>query len=794
MDTRRFISLVLALVMVLGLCACTDTPDPTTEPTTEPTTTPTTQPTTAPTEPTPPPTEPEPTPPELYALAVEALNSQATLQYWVSIDRTVQIGSEKFTEGSDMDITLQNIGSASFRASVKEQSDIDGYTTEYDDIFVAGLVYTTVDSEYHFTGNMTADDFLSRLVPAVVLDASLYAEPTLEGGTLIFTDATAGESWLMPEYAEFVKASGTAVIGDDRALAEYTYTLAYRIGGAEITYDIHTKIGTPTEATIEAPADADTYTYLDFVDAPRMMESVVGLLFQAEASHSVTSTVAESIVSYAAGLVRNQSTTLNSFGNGKGYLADVDTSLYLNQMGETISYEQNEHFENGVYTYSADGSDPQENRGVTSVVFQNYVETTLVNNIPDYTVLLDAKAEDLGSVYYLELTLDESVALAFQSNICTMLWEDPEFLNDLSTGYRTDKLEAYLAIDKYTGLPTAVGYYYEGYHTIQGADYMLSLQTDQSFDLSSQTAYETITEKAPVAAKPAQTATPLFYHVTGPEGQEMWLLGTIHVGDARTSYLPQEIYDAFDSADALAVEFNSEAFDQAMEDDEGLSEQVSGCYFFDDGTTTENHIKDAELYDYALKLVKATGNYHMNAPYLKAYFWSSGIENFFLRQGHDLSSIQGVDNQLIWRAEDQGKTILDVESGLFQIQMLSGFSDGLQELLLLEACATDPLEYINDTKELFEMWCAGDEAALIAYLNEEGDTSELTDEELAYLEEYNNAMGTDRNDDMHDVAVSYLEGDQVVFFAVGLAHLLAEDGLVNTLRDAGYTVELVPYA
>jgi uncharacterized protein YbaP (TraB family) len=29
---------------------------------------------------------------------------------------------------------------------------------------------------------------------------------------------------------------------------------------------------------------------------------------------------------------------------------------------------------------------------------------------------------------------------------------------------------------------------------------------------------------------------------------------------------------------------------------------------------------------------------------------------------------------------------------------------------------------------------------------------------------------------------------------VGLAHLLAKDGLVATLREAGYTVELVQYA
>jgi uncharacterized protein YbaP (TraB family) len=101
------------------------------------------------------------------------------------------------------------------------------------------------------------------------------------------------------------------------------------------------------------------------------------------------------------------------------------------------------------------------------------------------------------------------------------------------------------------------------------------------------------------------------------------------------------------------------------------------------------------------------------------------------------------------------------------------------------------------------MWCEGDEQTLIAYLNEEDedpDTSTMTDEELeqynkelALMEEYNEAMSSSRNVEMVDVAIGYLESDKVVFYAVGLAHLLAEDGLVNALRDAGYTVELVTF-
>ena len=76
-------------------------------------------------------------------------------------------------------------------------------------------------------------------------------------------------------------------------------------------------------------------------------------------------------------------------------------------------------------------------------------------------------------------------------------------------------------------------------------------------------------------------------------------------------------------------------------------------------------------------------------------------------------------------------------------------------------------------------------------IREEG--ADLAGEEAALYEEYNKSISSDRNAGMLEVAKDYLESGDVVFYAVGLAHLLAEDGLVFTLRDAGYTVELVTF-
>ena len=168
------------------------------------------------------------------------------------------------------------------------------------------------------------------------------------------------------------------------------------------------------------------------------------------------------------------------------------------------------------------------------------------------------------------------------------------------------------------------------------------------------------------------------------------------------------------------------------------------------------------------------------------------IDSFFMQQGYALTSNFGVDMQLLKMAKEAEKEILDVESGIEQIQMLTGYSDELQELLLKMSLEYDPQSYNAELQDLYELWCAGDEAALIQAIAED-ESQQLTDEELALYEEYNKAMIIDRNDAMLAVAQEYLESGDVVFYAVGLAHLLTDNGLVNTLRDAGYTVELVIY-
>ena len=74
-------------------------------------------------------------------------------------------------------------------------------------------------------------------------------------------------------------------------------------------------------------------------------------------------------------------------------------------------------------------------------------------------------------------------------------------------------------------------------------------------------------------------------------------------------------------------------------------------------------------------------------------------------------------------------------------------------------------------------------------------TEEEKTEYKSLMEEYDKGMSIDRNEGMLKAAIEYLESGEVIFYAVGLAHLLdSTNGLVDALQQAGYTVELVQYA
>lgn len=778
---RRFtrsISFMLVLSLLLALCACAQRTDPTATAATKPTTA------------TPPTTD---VPNEgliLYQAARAVLENQENVGLVVSVTETMSLPAEEIVTNLKQDISYLGRGTDHFEAVVQDTSGNSYGSLRNKEIYSGGKVFIT-SYDGHYLSNLTEEEFIARYLPVILIDENLYSSCNYTVGDysteIRFSDGTAPESWL-PEKAEIMEASGTAVINTAGKLTKYTYDVTYFLLGATIQQEISVVVTTPQVMQADAPSDTSDYLSLPHPDVVKLADLAY---YRVLASTSISCSVMNETVSHAGAIRMVDVQEIETYDDGS-YMAQLDFSRQYTDMQTTESggFQQKEIFRNNTYTISNNGGTATTNPNVYQKMMQDYISGEIIYGWVDYGYMTECEITNLGNILLIEFKGNDELGRLIEDDISYELFENEAFLDDLASKYVTKQMDFYIAIDTYLGLPTAAGFVYGGSHTIEGTEYWISRTVSSSIHLASSESYKAITGNATPDTEEAESPTPLFYHVTGKNGEEMWLLGTIHVGDARTGKLPQKIMDAFYASDALALECNPEAMEEEMKDP-AVSNEYANAYYYSDGTTAQDHISDSEMYYFAMDLMKATGFYNYLMPYLKTSLWENSISNEWTRMTYTLSSDKGVDNRLLQLAESHNKPIREVESNLFQIKMLTGWSDALSESLLAAALSYDLDLHATELMELYTMWCEGDESALAEYLKD--DLSDATAEEKALWEEYNKAMSTDRNKHMAEVAIEYLESGETVFYAVGLAHILAEDGLVNALRDAGYTVELVTY-
>jgi len=272
--------------------------------------------------------------------------------------------------------------------------------------------------------------------------------------------------------------------------------------------------------------------------------------------------------------------------------------------------------------------------------------------------------------------------------------------------------------------------------------------------------------------------------VTDKEGHTLWLMGSIHVGREDFYPLPDSVLEAYRSSDALAVEVDVIA---AQENMMGLS-QAMMTMMYTDGTTISDHIPE-ELYNNAVQVMQEYNLYYSLMDYFNPGFWSDLISSAVGNEAGD--SALGIDMFFLTDAKENGKEIREIETMTSQLTMSTGFSQELQLLLLEQAVeeAGKLEEYKTELIELMDLWASGDEEAFNAYLNEAPEFE--SDEEAALYAEYNDAMITSRNEKMTQYAKDALASGEEVFICVGAAHVLGSTGMVQQLRELGYTVTLV---
>ena len=270
--------------------------------------------------------------------------------------------------------------------------------------------------------------------------------------------------------------------------------------------------------------------------------------------------------------------------------------------------------------------------------------------------------------------------------------------------------------------------------------------------------YRALTNKK--EEKPVENKiTPLLYEVT-KEGSDnkMYLFGSIHLANKSDLKFPEYVLDAYKM-------------------------------LYDDGTTVKQHLNE-ETYNKMVNLLTEKKLYSGLYDNYKTYFFVSLLTN---AMGIDakIDPNNGIDMYFLNKAKSENKTILEVESSDFQNDLFLSFPDEFYELMIAETIENYD-DNVEGLKKLYEAWKTGNAADLEKYGSEDIDVDDTyTEQQKAYIEDYNNKIVTERNKTMTDKAIEYFNNNQDVFFMVGTLHIIGEDGIAKQLSDKGFTVKQI---
>lgn len=251
----------------------------------------------------------------------------------------------------------------------------------------------------------------------------------------------------------------------------------------------------------------------------------------------------------------------------------------------------------------------------------------------------------------------------------------------------------------------------------------------------------------------------------------VYALGSIHLLKPDLYPLNKTIENAFAKSGSLAVEANVNNIN--VNNMQNLVER--GLY--SDGDSLITHVSEETLELLNRETDRAglpTQVFYKQKPWLLALTLQS-LE--LIAVGYKPE--YGIDQHFLSKAG--GKKIIELESIDYQLNLLSGFSDSEQELFLLYTLR-DLRTLVKEADNMVEAWKSGNVKLMDSIMKESafGDNR---------LDPIYDKLIIQRNKKMASKIEGFLKGKGTCFVVVGAAHLLGERGIIQLLRDKGYSVD-----
>jgi uncharacterized protein YbaP (TraB family) len=253
-------------------------------------------------------------------------------------------------------------------------------------------------------------------------------------------------------------------------------------------------------------------------------------------------------------------------------------------------------------------------------------------------------------------------------------------------------------------------------------------------------------------------------------GNTLFLGGSIHILRDEDYPLPDEFDRAFSQSAMLVIETNLEQLA-----DPDVAQYLTTNMFLP-GNKTLRSILDSETYEL---LAAAFREYGQRLDSYIRFKPSMVVNVLTVLQMQKMGFMQeGVDFYYLEKAKNENKPVGYLESIETQIDLIVTMGEGYEN------------EYVRYSLNDME----STETEFLSLLDEwKNGGSSTTEEALLEMRDewpqiYKTVI-TDRNSAWMPQIEQYLSSGTVSFIIVGLAHIHGPDGLLQQLKNAGYTVE-----
>ncbi|MDB5761144.1 MAG: TraB/GumN family protein [Herminiimonas sp.] len=259
------------------------------------------------------------------------------------------------------------------------------------------------------------------------------------------------------------------------------------------------------------------------------------------------------------------------------------------------------------------------------------------------------------------------------------------------------------------------------------------------------------------------------------QGNTTYLFGTIHVGKPAFFPLEAQVMQAFAEATKLVVELdigNAGPFLSAV--------NKYGIYAA--GDTIEKHLSRDSMVRLRQALQRLGIRFEQVArmkPWMVANFLI-GVD----LERNGFAQKQGTEFFLLALAKAQAKTVEELETADYQLSLFDGMTQAQQEQYLRENLAEiDDGKMLMKATRLMNAWGDADGGAFDEMLREAFDEKTASSEFILHM------LLEKRNPEMAGKIETLLNNDKATFVAVGLLHLIGENGIPRLLQRRGYDVQ-----